>query len=259
MPKQVVMPSKKSNIIYENWKVKKAQWYLKKNLAVLLPESRAIQLTFEAKGDGHQQGDYMVQDRSNTCVACGGNTYLTMHHVVPEMYRHWMPLAVKSKSYCHDQYEQKATAFKKQGVARFGISLEGRGWITLPHYKKAKKAASALLRSSDKIPLDRQTVLKDIVVQFWQEEHPDDTTTDFDCLLRECSELQDHFKGPDFIEHGQEAIRQLTQQCIIKDNKETWPDLENFIKEWRQHFLDHVQPKHLSPLWTVDASIYTHS
>lgn len=68
-------------------------------MASLIPnESRSIKLTFEAKGDGHKKGDYMVEDRSNTCVSCGSNQYLTVHHVVPEMYRHWMPLTIKSKS-----------------------------------------------------------------------------------------------------------------------------------------------------------------
>lgn len=61
---------------------KKARWYLEKELASVLPkEERAIKLNFEAKGDGHKQGDYMVEDRSNICVACGGDQYLTMHHV----------------------------------------------------------------------------------------------------------------------------------------------------------------------------------
>ncbi|KAI8330939.1 hypothetical protein EDC96DRAFT_548853 [Choanephora cucurbitarum] len=278
--KEVVMPSKKSNIIYENWKVyskhhklmfrcneKKAQWYIKKDLASLIPnESRAIKLNFEAKGSGHAHGDYMTEDRSNVCVACGGDQYLTMHHVVPEMYRHWMPLVVKSKSsrdllllckHCHDNYEQKATAFKKQGVKRFNIPLEGRGWISLPEHKRAKKAASALIRSSDKIPFDRQQVLKETVIQFWNDYDKKEDVS-FDQILTVCSELQDHFKGPDFVEHGQEAIRQLTATCVMnEDGQPTWPDLEAFIKEWRQHFLDHVKPKQLSPLWTVDATIYT--
>jgi rRNA pseudouridine-1189 N-methylase Emg1 (Nep1/Mra1 family) len=69
---------------------KKAQWYLNKDLATLLPlESRSIKLNFEAKGDGHKQGDYMVEDRSNICVACGGQDHLTLHHVgkIIETYR----------------------------------------------------------------------------------------------------------------------------------------------------------------------------
>ncbi|KAI8082229.1 hypothetical protein BDF21DRAFT_444173 [Thamnidium elegans] len=310
--KEVVMPSKKSNIIYENWKVyskahklmfrcneKKAQWYLKRELATLLPkETRSIKLTFEAKGDGHKKGDYMVEDRSNICVSCGGDQYLTIHHVVPEMYRHWMPLAVKSKSsrdllllckHCHNGYEDKAMKFKKQCVNRFNIPLEGHGWVYLPHYKVAKKAASALIRSADKIPQDRQQVLKDTVLKFWNEYrkevkekeaiHSDkeeeitsgnkgeetvteetvgDGNEDWDTILEKCSLLEDHFRGSDFIEHGNKVIQQLTKNCVRNDRgQETWPDLEGFIKEWRQHFLDHIDPKFLSELWTVDGDIYT--
>ncbi|CEP10427.1 hypothetical protein [Parasitella parasitica] len=248
---------------------KKARWYLDKKLAAVLPnEERAIKLNFEAKGDGHKQDDYMVEDRSNTCVSCGGNEYLTMHHVVPEMYRQWMPLVVKSKSsrdllllckHCHDTYEQKAMILKKAGVKRFNIPLEGSGWCTFPQYKQARKAASALLRSSDKIPLDRQELLKNTVLDFWKDYDRKQYKGDqFHDILTECSELVDHFKGPNYIEHGQSAIKQLTSKCILNDKgQETWPDLEGFIKEWRQHFLDNLQPKHLSDLWSVDADIYT--
>lgn len=287
--KEVVMPSKKSNIIYENWKVfslhrklmfrcneKKAQWYLKRDLAVMLPdEPRSIKLTFEAKGDGHKKDDYMVEDRSNICVSCGTDQHLTIHHVVPEMYRHWMPLVVKSKSsrdllllckQCHNDYEGEAMKFKKAGVKRFNIPLEGQGWVTLPEYKVAKKAASALIRSSDKIPAARQEVLKETVTNFWKKHGQEVRKAnnleieegDWDAILNTCSELEDHFKGPDFIEHGNSAIQQLTERVEFNDKKqETWPDLEAFIKEWRQHFLDHINPQFLSDKWSVDADIYT--
>lgn len=55
---------------------------MNKDLAELLTEeTKAIQLTFEAKGDGHKEGDYMIEDRSNICVSCGVPDNLTMHHV----------------------------------------------------------------------------------------------------------------------------------------------------------------------------------
>jgi hypothetical protein len=55
---------------------------LHKDLAELVEGStKAIRLTFEAKGDGHKEGDYMIEDRSNICVSCGASKNLTMHHV----------------------------------------------------------------------------------------------------------------------------------------------------------------------------------
>jgi predicted nuclease with TOPRIM domain len=171
--------------------------------------------------------------------------------------------------------------FKKEGVKRFNIPLEGHGWVYLPHYKVAKKAASALIRSADKIPQERQQVLKDTVSKFWEEygrevkelekeeagesEREAETEAeteaeedDWNTILEKCSLLEDHYRGPDFIEHGNSAIQQLTKNCVLNDkNQETWPDLEGFIREWRQHFLDNLKPKHLSELWTVDGDIYT--
>lgn len=155
--------------------------------------------------------------------------------------------------------------FKKQCVGRFNIPLEGQGWVYLPHYKVARKAASALIRCSNVIPADRQVVLKDTVVKFWVEYGSEinaelaekDLEENWDAITQECSTLVDHFKGPDFIEHANSAVQQLTKTIILDDKgQDTWPDLEAFIKEWRQHFLDHVEPKFLSELWTVNGEIY---
>ncbi|PHZ07307.1 uncharacterized protein RHIMIDRAFT_275013 [Rhizopus microsporus ATCC 52813] len=276
--KEIVMPSKKSNIFYENWKVysrqhklmfrcneKKAQWYLKRNLANIIDsEPKAIALNFETKGNGHKEGDYMVQDRSNVCVGCGQNEHLTVHHVVPEMYRHWMPLVIKSKSsrdllllckQCHTKYEADATLLKKQYAKQFDIPLEGKGWVNLPEHRKARKAASALIHAADKIPQERQAVLETIVRDFWKKHH--DESVNRETMLKRCSELEDFYKGPDFIEHGQGVIGQLMERHIVEGELSFWPDLENFIKEWRQHFIDHLKPTHLSELWTVDGDIYT--
>jgi hypothetical protein len=60
---------------------KKADWYLVRNLAMTLPEDKAIKLLFVAKGDGHEEGDYMVEDKANICVGCGTPNSLTLHHI----------------------------------------------------------------------------------------------------------------------------------------------------------------------------------
>lgn len=155
--------------------------------------------------------------------------------------------------------------FKKAGVKRFNIPLEGQGWVYLPEYKVAKKAASALIRSSDKIPPARQEVLKETITSFWKKHGQEvkkgevkETEDDWDSILNTCFELEDHFKGPDFIEHGNSAIQQLMKRVEYNDKEqETWPDLEMFIKEWRQHFLDYINPQFLSEKWSVDGDIYT--
>lgn len=157
-------------------------------------------------------------------------------------------------------------AFKKKCVNRFNIPLEGRGWVSLPHYKVARKAASALILHADVIPANRQAILQKTVSTFWDEHGSEvdaelvkkDSEEHWDAILQVCSTLVDHFRGPDFVEHANSAVEQLTKKVVIDDKgRETWPDLESFIKEWRQHFLQHVKPKFLSELWTVDGEIYS--
>ncbi|KAL0082081.1 hypothetical protein J3Q64DRAFT_1721679 [Phycomyces blakesleeanus] len=241
---------------------KKAQWYMSRKLAN--PHSshaKAIQLTFEAKGQGHSADDYMVEDRVNSCVSCDARDGLTVHHVVPDMYRRWMPLVIKSKSsrdllllckICHDGYEGHALKLKKQLVKKYDIALEGKGWIQRPDYRAARKAAAALLRAPEKIPQSRIEELTTTVDSFAKGEGWTDLKwTD---ILSKCSELKDTFQGPDFVEHGECVVGQLMQNT---NDRGRWPDLEEFVKQWRQHFLDHLKPKFLSSRWTVDGDIYT--
>ncbi|KAI8341010.1 hypothetical protein BC941DRAFT_346659 [Chlamydoabsidia padenii] len=259
---------------------KKAKWYLIRELAKLAPDhgDRAIQLTFETKGNGHSEGDYMVEDRTNTCVGCNSQELLTMHHVVPDMYRRAMPLCIKSKSsrdilllckQCHHVYEDKATQLKKELAKQYDCPLEGKGWIHNVENRQARKAATALLRSAAKIPKERLEELVQ-VVKAYQQTHMtqvDDGGGNNNqedhlawlAVLEECSKLEDVYRGPDFIDHGTFVIRQIMAMEHITDNgKERWPHLELFIKTWRQHFLDHVKPNYLSTRWTVDGEIYNH-
>ncbi|KAI7871997.1 hypothetical protein BDF14DRAFT_1992708 [Spinellus fusiger] len=194
--KSVTMPTKKNNEVYENWTVysssgklmfrcnnKKADWYLSRQLAKPHPSrSKSIQLTFEAKGQGHAPGDYMVEDRVNCCVACGGSDHLTLHHVVPDMYRRWMPLTIKSKS----------------------------GWIQVPEYRVTRKAASALAHLSEKIPPSRQEQLTHVVQTLVKKEGWENL--EWKEILDRCCKLKDTFQGPDFVEHGEYVVSQLLKQ-----------------------------------------------
>lgn len=148
------------------------------------------------------------------------------------------------------------------------MPLEGKGWVQVPENRMARKAASALLRKSDKIPPSRQEELKAIVQQFWEakksgacndkkENDTEWTTLDWDQVLSKCCELKDVYPGPDFVEHGQAVVKDLMANAYVDEHgKERWPDLESFVKQWRQHFLDYACPKYLSKRWTVDGDIY---
>ncbi|KAL1914950.1 uncharacterized protein VTP21DRAFT_7866 [Calcarisporiella thermophila] len=161
------MLPKKIPEVYENIRVysidgvlmfrcnrKKADWYLTRGLAYE-SEPDTLQLTFKTKGPGHFDQPYMIEDRINRCVCCGRQDRLTLHHVVPAMYRIHMPESIKSHSShdillvcipCHDAYERHANALKSELVIKYNIPLEGRGWVYVPENGRVRKAATALLR-----------------------------------------------------------------------------------------------------------------
>ncbi|KAJ2955760.1 hypothetical protein NQZ79_g8283 [Umbelopsis isabellina] len=276
--KELPMPSRQQ-IVYDNWKVysrnnklmfrcnkKKVDWYLNRNLAVMLAEDKAIKLVFEAKGDGHSEGDYMVEDRANICVSCGSPDALTLHHIVPDMYRKWMPEIIKSKSSrdlvllcksCHLGYESHADDYKNSIVRENEMPLEGSGWILTPENHVVRKAASAIIKYRDGklpgMPLERLNQLESVVNTYKADLNVDES---FDNVLLAAIELTDRHKGPHFIEHGEYVVAKLMEEEVTSENQVRWPDLEAFIKSWRRHFLTYCDCKYLSDRWSIDGNIY---
>jgi hypothetical protein len=132
--------------------------------------------------------------------------------------------------------------------------MEGKGWVDVPEHRTVRKAASALIHFLDKIPEARQKELRKTVEDFCYRDEGWDK--DWQDTLVWCNQLEDHYKGESFIEHGDYVIQQLTKNEVTVNERPTWPDLEMFIKEWRQHFLDHLKPEFLSEKWAVDGPIY---
>ncbi|KAI8053488.1 hypothetical protein BDF22DRAFT_620040 [Syncephalis plumigaleata] len=273
---------------------KRIDWYLSRGLAELIDDtsrlndlglvkededncSTVIQLNFITRGRGRAGDAYYLEDRQDQCVGCGSSQHLTMHHVVPEVYRHHMPLTVKSRSsydilplcgHCHDKYEQVALTFKKSLAIQYGIPLEGMGWVECREEGAVRRAASALLLHRNKIPQERQEMLVNLVKEWWRNQTRETFTDQTEIVLgiprqvlERASLLKQRVKGPEFIEHDAYVVEQLVRrQETIDAQRRTcrWPDLEAFIRQWRQHFVDHVHPTHLSTHWHVDAPIYTY-
>lgn len=98
---------------------KKAQYYLKKNLAISIDE-KTHQLTTPSVEQRFEQlyGDklspFFLETKNDKCVVCGINYNLTRHHIVPK--RHKPHLLIESKMMlsnvlfvchkCHHEYEK---------------------------------------------------------------------------------------------------------------------------------------------------------
>ncbi|KAF9349082.1 hypothetical protein BGX26_012578 [Mortierella sp. AD094] len=144
-----------SNLIFR-CSQKRANWYLSRNLARQLSPT-SIHLNFAPAGQGHVNDPYYLEERENKCVVCGQETAdagATMLHVVPEQYRKWFPIRLKSHSShdvvvacpeCNAQWDREAAVVRKKIVNLYKIPLEGVGWIRDHEAGVAKRSAGAVI------------------------------------------------------------------------------------------------------------------
>jgi len=219
---------------------KKANWYLERNLGKQLKEiPLTVQLTFVPKGVGHINDPYFLQKMENRCVVCGSEEDLTRHHVVPYCYRKFFPVHLKQhRSYdvmalcipCHHDYEAYATERKKSLAVTYSAPVSGMGRRFDKALSVARGSAKALLERGHEIPQPRKDELIQRVRDYLQKDFTDED-------LKELLD-KDPYDFGDFIHHGKIVIAQVT-------------DIEEFVREWRQHFIDKMSPKFLPSYWTV--------
>lgn len=219
---------------------KKAVWYLDRNLGTkVVDEPFTVQLTFVPKGNGHINDPYFLQKMENRCVVCGNEEFLTRHHIVPYCYRKFFPLDLKNhRSYdvmalcipCHHSYEEYATKLKRTLAAQYSAPISGTGTKYNKELARARGAAYAFLLNRDKIPPDRQSELLGRVKSYLQKE-----ITDVD--LHELVD-KDPYDFGNYIHHGKIVM-------------ESVDDIEVFIREWRQHFVNKMFPQFMPSNWTV--------
>nr|CAG8570337.1 14904_t:CDS:10 [Entrophospora candida]CAG8570577.1 11818_t:CDS:10 [Entrophospora candida] len=285
----------RKNKVYENCKVysetgelmfrcnrKKCLWYLTRNLAKQL-SSDSIQLTFTPKGLGYAQKKQ--NDKLDRCVCCAQTEKLTLHHVVPDMYRKRMPEVIKSHSShdvvllcfgCHSSYEKHVTQYKKQIVKEFNappLEVDSKDRIRLEENIKVKKAANTLLKRLKAIshqtetstnanfltkrfsfiPKERVEQLEQIVLDWYYDQNQNNNTS---ALINQKKyyyvSMNDDGKEEEIIfdetKHDDDDIE--------SKKRIRWSRIEIFIKNWRQHFLDYANPKYLSKNWKVNNKIY---
>lgn len=219
---------------------KKAVWYLDRNLGKKMQdEPLTVQLSFIPKGVGHVNDPYFLQEMANRCVVCGSEKELTRHHVVPYCYRKFFPTDLKQhRSYdvmalcipCHHKYEEHAIEIKETLAVKYSAPLGGIGVKYNKRLAIARGAAKALTENGHLIPEPRKQELINRIVDQLQREP---TEEDLKKLMD-----QDPYDFNGFTHHGKIVIEQIT-------------DIEVFVQEWRQHFIDKMQPQFLPSHWTI--------
>lgn len=274
------------NLNSENWKVfhpngkhmftcgeKKAFWYLDRNLAVLFGD-KSIKLSFVPKGNGFEDNEEFGRNvRIARCVVTGVENNLQRHHIVPYCYRTYFPEAFKSKNHhdvvlinheIHSEYEQKAVLYKDEIAKIYGVKTIGE--YNAEYTKRLREngkdgsillnAIHSLFKSYGKMPND----IKLEKLRFISEK----TGISFDMilkltyiqmyklylLLRE-KQISDVYtfkeENRGYHDHGYHVVQKL-------DSEEK---IEEFVKLWRNHFIETMKPKFMPKGWSIDFRIKT--
>lgn len=228
----------------------RANWYLDKNLAVLISqEPLVIQLPWCYK-KGRSGDDFNLQARQNICVCCGSTNQLSKHHIVPDCYRKWI-IKIVAQCYlhdchdivtlcinCHHTYERKhAYALRNQLVEEHQVPHDGTG----QKYREMMKVASDcsnLLRYGHLIPQDKTEYLKGRVSEFLERPVTDEDIQS----LGTCSKYNIK-KLTTYKTHGRLVVEQLANP-------------QEFVERWRAHFISALNPQHMPALWDVKRDLF---
>jgi hypothetical protein len=222
---------------------KRVNWYLDRNLAEIINEDPlTIRLTFSPNGGGHIDDEYHLGEKRNACVVCNCDDleYLTKHHIIPREYRKWFPLELKSRSshdvvvlcsICHSNYEHQFADKLKSGLEKeVGINnnntmrQDQQKTLTVYNYAKLMMDADRVL----KIPEGRIDYFLKEMKRIFKTENP-----------AEIYELPVH----QMIRDELDAVA----KTIIEGK-----DLKEFIKMWRNHFIESMDPPYMPNGWSID-------
>lgn len=223
---------------------KKLDWYLRKGLAKKVDgKEDTIQINFSPKGKGWQNDPFHIEGKDNICCCCGSEKELTKHHVVPYCYRKQFPDQIKnSNSYdilpvcsqCHSKYEKFAEQKKEELANKFNAPVHGINNITR---LKAPKIAHTLLTQGHSLPED---IKKKLIDKINRELCKENITEEDLRLLIKAKNSKTYYK---FISHAEKVVSQI--KC-----------LQTFVEEWRTHFVNTMNPKHLPEKWDIKKTIY---
>ena len=242
---------------------------------------KCIRLLFEHNGssntktnkkDGTTSSEevYLRSTKRNICVACGQGENIIRHYIIPHSYRSLLPIEYKSHMShdivilcpnCHLHCEKLSKCRMKQIESESRTHALMLGIITNmndlepviddAYLGHVRSCALALVKYKDTLPCERvnryEQVVRDYLISVSTEKEDDDNKETFLVLTRShlqkaCS-IKYRIKNPNYISGSVLVVQSLQgDACRI----------EQFIIEWRKHFMDTVQPKFMPTGWQIN-------
>jgi hypothetical protein len=227
---------------------------------------------------------YNTAHKKNICVACGASDGLMRHYVVPYSYRRLLPTKFKS----HLPHDVVLLCLDCHLVADHG-GIQRREWtyersyrtdsesarptIPNPHLRRVKSCAQALWKHRPKLPPDRLLKYEQVVADYLSSlPKQDEETEGRHGIATTTRQLRQN--EPQTQQHeplSNEVLQKLVVQTLETTDRpnpkyvpisvlvvnalETDTDVTQFIKSWRQLFVETLQPRYLPTGWSVDSSV----
>ncbi|CAG5086999.1 Oidioi.mRNA.OKI2018_I69.PAR.g11433.t1.cds [Oikopleura dioica] len=238
---------------------KKADWYVKKGLGELVEDTETsfiVKLKFEPSGRPNTDSEkYYVTEKENVCVVCNEKDGLLRKNVVPREYRKHFPIVMK----CHVSHDVVLLCLRCHGrsneldylkrariATKFDAPLGNadlaKAILEPKDRRNVRSGGNALIKSRNKLPEKRVKELESIIMKFfgaeeWNSEL-EQKASDLPVLAGNESDAQN------FVQHGEKVVTSLMESGGIEEVK-------NFEVEWRQHFLDVMDPQFMPEGWNI--------
>ena len=213
----------------------KLDFYIRNGLAEPIGD-KAYRLTFVPKGYGHsERNTALLEPRANKCVVCGTEdmNVLTRHHVIPSRFWRHFPKYIKSNNSryvvmacrkCHDDYGHEENILNDVLAKEYGIkTLKECNDEIYVERRVLASIANALLHC-DSIPVEKQNdLMNKFVYKTNMAPNEENLRKALDWKFESRTERNDFGK-------------------LIVDKVK---NLYEFQQRWLEHFVYHMQPKHL--------------
>ena len=265
--------------------MKKAKWYIRKNIgewttpkegSELAKEKdvKCIRLLFTHNGAKENEETkktsseklYLRSTKQNICVCCGSDGHHIRHYIVPYAYRSLLPDDYKSHMShdivilcpdCHVRCERSTKKRMKRMETDLRMKMTEADAFCSPVIEDAqlyhvRSCAIALVKWKDTIPEEKVFEYENTVRSYLANCCTNETERNILMagdepltkaqLQRACS-VKYRVKNPKYVPGSEVVVRSLNG-----DRKK----IEEFIVDWRKHFMTVVDPKYMPTGWRVD-------
>jgi len=246
---------------------KKARWYVNKELGVWADlEETKLQLLFEPShrsnerhknSKNSEKGDvdefFNKSIKENVCVVCGHDQYHMRHYVVPYTCRSLFPAKYKMHMAhdvvilcpdCHLDCKRMATHRMKYLEQTHRKDLATAiPTIVDRQLHKVKSCATALLRHRHKLPAEKIYDYENLLRNHFQLNLHEVLTKG---ILKKAAELETSQPNPVYVPASEVIVAAMCQDEA---------GIESFVKGWRMHFLETMEPQYLPKGWSVNSSV----